>query len=511
MLVRSSLLYTDIIERTDEEYTKLTKLLDNFPAKEKATEEGEEPELIPQSMLFTEDGREFFYTGLISFLVECGMTIEVEKDSGSVPTGWMAGVEADEDILTDRTLRDYQMTAIRKGLYSHRGVFQAPTGSGKTEMMAALLQHHIKAGLIKTAMIVVPTGHLMEQTADKLRQFGISNVGELGYGKKKISRICVAVADSVSRALEDVDHPLRSVDALVYDEAHHARSQRWITIAQECKAKYRWAFTATVYEDPTKISYEDLQLFGLFGGVLCEINARDLMQRGFLARPLVTFIQPSYSKLPPKFKAFGFVHKIGIIQNKARNSVICSLAASIYRGAYKSLIFVTRKDHGHKLAEALAKLYGTPSIFVQGAKLVDEYTASGVHKLHKWNISEIAEYVNSREKAVVLTTQVLDEGIDIPIINVLIMAGGLKKYRRSVQRIGRGMRPKGDDNRVFVFDFYDTAHFYLTNQSVYRMNTYRWEGFDFSDSVMETESEMRINLEIDRNLFYSRRVRGKKK
>jgi superfamily II DNA or RNA helicase len=85
-----------------------------------------------------------------------------------------------------------------------------------------------------------------------------------------------------------------------------------------------------------------------------------------------------------------------------------------------------------------------------------------------------------------VTTQVLDEGIDVPAVNVLIMATGLEKYRRTVQRCGRGMRPKPGQNKVFIFDFYDENHPYLKKHSDYRMWTYREEEYDISESLEQT-------------------------
>jgi hypothetical protein len=65
---------------------------------------------------------------------------------------------------------------------------------------------------------------------------------------------------------------------------------------------------------------------------------------------------------------------------------------------------------------------------------------------------------------------VYDEAIDIPSMNVLIMAGGGKSFRRTVQRIGRPLHSKQDF--VHVIDFWDYQHPYLQRHSRQRSAIY---------------------------------------
>jgi superfamily II DNA or RNA helicase len=81
------------------------------------------------------------------------------------------------------------------------------------------------------------------------------------------------------------------------------------------------------------------------------------------------------------------------------------------------------------------------------------------------------------------------------------MATGMKKYRRTVQRAGRGMRPKNGTNKVYIFDFWDENHLFLKRQSEYRLWTYREEEFDISESLNETANGMGIPIEIRRHNF----------
>jgi superfamily II DNA or RNA helicase len=374
-------------------------------------------------------------------------------------------------------------------------------------MLASVIKHYRESGLAKTALILVPSGFVMEQTADKLEQFGCGPVGRVGFGYayRPDREIQVAIVDSAYRSMNSEHSPwVTEPDMLLLDEAHHARAMMWSSVCSACQAKYRWAYTATVHDDPKKYSYSDLLLFGLIGPVIFEIRSKELRDRGHLAYPLVTMIKPKTGKIP----VWGWrpVYNAGIVNNKVRNSLITSIAQSCYDGGYKSLIFVGRKEQGHKLANRLAML-GTECLFVHGGATVWQYLPSGARHQYTWSIKELADYVNDRDRAAVITTQVMDEGVDIPIINVLIMGTGMKKYRRTIQRAGRGMRPKKGNNRVFIFDFWDENHKFLESQSEYRMWTYREEEYEISSSLEYTEEVMGIRLNIERELFLKEKRR----
>jgi superfamily II DNA or RNA helicase len=95
----------------------------------------------------------------------------------------------------------------------------------------------------------------------------------------------------------------------------------------------------------------------------------------------------------------------------------------------------------------------------------------------------------------------MDEGVDCPSFNALIMSTAMKKYRRTVQRVGRGMRPKQDDNSVYIFDFVDSMHPGLLEHSEYRIQTYQLEMFDMTGDLSVTSDRMKIPLTAEDGLY----------
>jgi len=492
MKVRRDTIWTEILDATEEEIDDLQNVL-TF-----------ESETETRSLF--DDVEQRFYTGLLSFLESHGFSFEV-VDEAPTPHIPITEVTIDDTILAGTTLRDYQVLTTRKTLHFGRGIVQAPTGSGKTAMAASAIQHFRCYGLVGTVVALTPSIFLMQQMANSFEAYGLGDVIRVGGSNKfpmlrKGRDIAVFVVDSAVNAINNnrnyAGDFIRDADMLILEEAHHTKAASWSLVAEECLAPVRLAYTATVHEDPEKWSYGDLVLWGLTGKIFCEVRSKELRKRGFLADPLVTIIKVKTGRIPAW--SWHNVYQKGIVSNKVRNSMIVSLASSVYEGGNKVMIFVGQKKHGHELAKKIAWM-GCECVFVHGGSTAHLYNARGECLSKHWDVDDIGRYVNKNDRCVIVSTQVLDEGIDVPSVNVLIMATGMEKYRRTVQRCGRGMRPKLGQNKVFIFDFYDENHPYLKKHSDYRMWTYREEEYDISDSLEQTMETLGCPIVAMRDLL----------
>lgn len=83
---------------------------------------------------------------------------------------------------------------------------------------------------------------------------------------------------------------------------------------------------------------------------------------------------------------------------------------------------------------------------------------------------------------VLISTSLMDEGVDISGIDALIMGAGGKSLRQVLQRIGRGLRYKDDgENKLYVYDFTDRVNDYLFAHYKQRREIYEEEEFDIVD------------------------------
>ena len=66
----------------------------------------------------------------------------------------------------------------------------------------------------------------------------------------------------------------------------------------------------------------------------------------------------------------------------------------------------------------------------------------------------------------------------MPNIRTLIIGGGGASTIKSIQRVGRGLRPKKGSNTLIVIEFYDMTHKFLEDHSEQRLAAYSQEGFE---------------------------------
>ena len=91
---------------------------------------------------------------------------------------------------------------------------------------------------------------------------------------------------------------------------------------------------------------------------------------------------------------------------------------------------------------------------------------------------------------VLISTSVLDEGVDISGINAIIYARGMVSSRKLLQGIGRGLRKKSDGSRLRFYDFIDNMHSSLLQHSLNRYHTLKNEKFDIKMIELDKYNSM---------------------
>jgi len=130
--------------------------------------------------------------------------------------------------------------------------------------------------------------------------------------------------------------------------------------------------------------------------------------------------------------------------------------------AGKQVLVLTEKiKHGKALKEKIAE-GGTPTRFISGRDKTDVRKAA------------LGAFKAGRLRCLVATT-ILDEGVDVPCIDVLILAAGGKAKTRLLQRVGRGLRQGEDKESLLVIDFANFTHKWLLKHSLARLQLYKAE------------------------------------
>jgi len=404
------------------------------------------------------DGKTHFISAIGKF--RTGLLPKVLEDLKHIDCEPTLNYTYDRNLITPQnweiegyTLRDYQEESVLVGVSNHRAVIQAPTGAGKTLIMAAI----IKALQGRKITLLFDAKHLLTQTYKFLTDTcGIDNVG-LCYGEGYIyGDIMLCTVQSIEKIL---DTHLEETEVLMVDECHKfaVGAQRLAAIQSFPNAQYRLGFTATVPRESIPLH----SLEGALGKTHEVRTTKDLVDSGHLTKPSIQMI----SLDPPEEDYQGYnyndMYEVFIVENKERNQKIVDIVNTIRSNHDKAriLILVNRLEHGQNLQSLLEG----SCFYLRGEDDLGE------------RYSTIRRFVTCPESSVLLGTRILETGVDIREITHFINARGLKSPIATIQALGRSLRLHDDKDQVFIYDFMDKGK-YLAAHSRKRYNTYKKEG-----------------------------------
>jgi superfamily II DNA or RNA helicase len=340
-----------------------------------------------------------------------------------------------------------------------RGIVVLPTGSGKT-LVGLLALCWAK----RDTLILVPTLDLMHQWYALLCiTFPEQSIGLIGGGYHEVTALTVATYDSASRHIDRLGNRFGT---LVFDEVHHLPSEFYRCIAEFSLAPYRLGLTATLERNDGK----HLDLVELVGDTVYKKRPED-----FAGSILAAFrIHPVYVELSQaEREAYqqAIATRNGFLQAKAiglgsltgwNRFVMLSARSPEGRRAMQAHREARRIAHATsaKIRMLSILLANHPSaktlIFTE-----DNATAYEVSQrflipcmTHQTLIKErqsILEGFKSDVYTTIVTSNVLNEGVDIPDACVGIILSGSGSNREFVQRLGRILR-RGKDKQAILYE-----------------------------------------------------------
>lgn len=405
-------------------------------------------------------------------LQERGVESEVKREAPALDLPQ----EVPENILPGVTLRDYQINAARKALMAQGGIIQMPTASGKTVVAAAILK-----ALNLPSIFLVNSIRLLRQTAQSFEKFGLRNVGVVGEGVFEPGYTTVAMVQTLNAAIKrrksKAIHLLETADVLFADEMHHISSKSWENVALTTGAAIRYGLSGTPFRTRGLSRYEDWLVFGLCGEICYSIPTQMLVDRGYIARPRL-FMLPVSEPRVNSFKDWHSVYDLGVVNHEGRNAAAKDVISRLLGRGLRVLVSVQRIEHGKAMIQDLHES-GVSSVFLMGSDKIFRQGENGPVE----DMDEVVDFTSktvedfrSGKYQVLIASPVLDEGIDLPEIEALVILSGGKSLIKIIQRLGRALRPKPGENEVFVVDFYDKHHPWLTSHSKKRYGEYTEEG-----------------------------------
>jgi len=351
----------------------------------------------------------------------------------------------------------YQLQAAKDMIRAKQGIVRAATNAGKTELSCATT----KVLNIKT-LFVVTSRELLYQARERFaKRLGLSldDVGIIGDGHWKIGDwVTIATLDTLESRIDskECQNFLKAVELLFIDECHHVGSETWYTVSTLCNAYYRFGLSGTPLD---RTDGANLRLIAATGDIIVDIGNKRLVDLGVSARANIIFDTIS-EPLFKKGATYNTVYTGGVVQNDKAHAKIIDWTQICVDAGLSVLILVEEIQHGKILDEKLwtaAKTF-IPHQFIYGDESVET------------RANALLEFKN-RKLPVLIASRILDEGVDVPTIDVIICAGSRKSKIRTLQRLGRGLRGE----KLIVIEFSNFCHDHLLKHSLQRYRDYKQE------------------------------------
>ncbi|WP_457754748.1 DEAD/DEAH box helicase [Thermococcus sp.] len=333
------------------------------------------------------------------------------------------GIKLNSEWNEKYKLRRYQQKAVRKAIKAKMGVLALPVGSGKT-VVGLRIVHELDL----SALIVVHTKELLYQWKEKVEEVLGVEAGIVGDNKWNEKPVTVAMIQTLlSRGADKLELPYAIV---IFDECHRtSAAEKFYQLGMSLPQVYRFGLSATPWR---RIRGEEIKIEGAIGPIIYEVKADELIREGFLAKPKFEIIQYK-SKMPALAERYKELYEEMIMENEERNKAIVEKAIELAKEGHRVLIDVRRIDHGEILVKML-KDKGVNAEFLSS------------QSPNRWEIFEKFK----RGEIQILVSTLLKEGVDIPEISAIILAGGGKSDIMTIQTIGRALRPKDGREAVIV-------------------------------------------------------------
>jgi superfamily II DNA or RNA helicase len=254
---------------------------------------------------------------------------------------------------------------------------------------------------------------------------------------------------------------------VVIDEAHHAPAKSYRNLISEYEGaggRFLLGLTAT----PTRtIENERPELSRLFGGnVLHQVDLRQLVERGILARPVPvrvktganveTGLTDSDRRHLAQFGDLSPEWLTRIAEMDGRNRTIVNHYVGNKKKYAKTIVFALNVEH----AETLTREFKTKKV---NAEFVASYRPDGSDR----STAEVLENFRDGDCEVLVNVQMVTEGVDVPGVQTVFLArptGSEILVRQMIGRALRGPEAKGTE-RAYLVSFDDHWERYRDWQS----------------------------------------------
>lgn len=345
---------------------------------------------------------------------------------------WLKAEEIDFEIVDKRirpelnkldlratfpfTPRKEQQDASDACVKCRRGIIVAPTGSGKS-LIIAMIVNQLKVN----TLIVVPSVELKHQLTDYLKDI---------FGN--LLDIDVENVDALA------DKPMKKkYDCVIIDEFHRSASKTYQKLNKTCwnGIYYKFGLTATPFRAHEE---ENLLLESVIASVIYRLHYVDAVDKGYIVPAQAFYIDIPKIPYTDSIATYSKAYSKLIVQNKVRNSTLTDLLVKLHVNKFVTLCLVKEIEHGEILSKEGA------FTFVQGN--------------NEDNTEIIRGYNAGNIRTIVATYGTMGEGIDTKACEYVIIATPMKSKNLFMQCIGRAFRNYPGKTQATIILLKDTSH-----------------------------------------------------
>ena len=383
-------------------------------------------------------------------------------------------ISKNASIKSSITLRNYQEFGLKAIEEHYLGLFVLPCGLGKTELALQCAYH-----LQQKTIWITHTTDLVNQAKDRCSSKMNCKTSTITEGKCDLSGdIVFCTIQTLYKMIEKGKVQQNDFGFLIADECHRvATNPSTIEMFRTCvdyfACRYKLGLTATLHRaDGLHKCITDI-----IGEVIYEVVKRDSKYCCvYEGKTLLEFDVA-------QFQVPAHIQVVETNYNLEGKEVFSSNGGTIQ---FATLIsdLAMNVDRNNQILSVLQNIKGSTLILsdrVDQLKLLCSKIESGVQidggTPKKQREKAIQDVRNGKIQCLFASYSLAKEGLDVPIIENLIMATPVKDFAIVQQSVGRIQRPYGDKKVARVYDFVDNVgmlmRFYTKRRSTYRKNNWK--------------------------------------
>ena len=360
------------------------------------------------------------------------------------------------NIKSNIVLRNYQepcADALRKYV---NGIFVLPPGLGKTQIGL-----HCASILGQKTIWLTHTKELLQQAKERCENNLECTTSTITDGKcDTTGDIVFATVQTLVNIVDKQQIKQNEFGLLIMDEVHHlSTSAETVKMFEKCvnyfSARYKLGLTGTLHRGDG-LENTTTKIIGNVIYELIKSNDKKKLIGYFEGKPIIELPIEQF-QVPAQIY---FVKTTYNVENKDvfdRNKQVLNIIKKL-KGY--SIVISERIDQLHYLSD------NTPnSICIDGK----------TNK--KLREKLIEEFRQGKYKVLFASYSLVAEGLDVPMLENLVMASPVKDQRLVVQAIGRVQRPYKDKKIANVYDLIDDVSL-LDKFTRARKKVYKEEGWE---------------------------------